>query len=452
MTIPVPQRNNNKLIEGFYPLQKEELMALREVKLINNAAYVHLALRYENPFCDRPVQIAPKEFALRWRIPESSVYKAYALLKDLGVLNIKSGKLVIDWIIKPDNEASKPEPETVTEIIPEPVYEARADELSDPAKNSQIREKIIRSDNSFSDLAKNSQIRENRGLKPLSDIGSEISQTIQTFQTNQTRGGEDEAFFQEAEQPEDSVVQEQVQQSKEDLKEEKKLVSLTETSRQVSRNVVQKKPKIISPSKKRCDPASAQDALGSAPRQFNTSGKQASDEIPEDLKEKLLELEITLDNKVRKAIASHDISQAYGAAAHVENTWSTITNPRSVFLYQLPKQPIEKLGSRYSEEIINNIKAQNRAIEEERKDPEYQKRSSEFFTQIRATLNKKKSKKKSKSKEEQPKDFSVLLFPDNSTTPLLQGEYSTKEAAEKSINKWLSLEPEGKGEIYSQQQ
>jgi hypothetical protein len=88
---------------------------------------------------------------------------------------------------------------------------------------------------------------------------------------------------------------------------------------------------------------------------------------------KLEELRIPLDNQVRSAIARHDISQAYGAAAHVENTWDTINNPRSVFLYQLPKQPIEKLGSRYSEEILNNIKAQNLAIEEERKDPEHQK-------------------------------------------------------------------------------
>ncbi len=51
--IPVPERTDNqKVVGGFYPLQKSELMALRKTKLINNAAYVHLALRYENPFCD----------------------------------------------------------------------------------------------------------------------------------------------------------------------------------------------------------------------------------------------------------------------------------------------------------------------------------------------------------------------------------------------------------------
>jgi hypothetical protein len=66
--------------------------------------------------------------------------------------------------------------------------------------------------------------------------------------------------------------------------------------------------------------------------------------IPQDLKNKLEELEIPLDSKVKKAITSHDLSQAYGAAAHVERTWETIDNPKSIFLYQLSKQPIEKLG------------------------------------------------------------------------------------------------------------
>jgi hypothetical protein len=76
--IPTAQKVNNKLQGVFYPLQKEELIALRQAKLINNTAFVHLALRYENPFCDRPIEIIPKQFALTWNIPESSIYKAIA--------------------------------------------------------------------------------------------------------------------------------------------------------------------------------------------------------------------------------------------------------------------------------------------------------------------------------------------------------------------------------------
>ncbi len=42
-SIPTPQRTNNKVIGEFYPLQKEELIALRQAKLINNTAFIHLA-------------------------------------------------------------------------------------------------------------------------------------------------------------------------------------------------------------------------------------------------------------------------------------------------------------------------------------------------------------------------------------------------------------------------
>jgi hypothetical protein len=70
--IPVAQRINSNKVDGtFYPLQKDELIALRQSRLINNAAYVHLALRFSNPFCDRPIELIPKEFAIAWSIPES---------------------------------------------------------------------------------------------------------------------------------------------------------------------------------------------------------------------------------------------------------------------------------------------------------------------------------------------------------------------------------------------
>jgi hypothetical protein len=279
--------------------------------LIKSAAYVHFALRLENPFCDRPVQIIPKEFALRWKIPEKSVYRAIAKLKELEILNIKSGKLVIDWV---RSEKQETEEEVVVNENPTPV---------------------------FSELRKNSQSCENHGLKPLSDIDCGISQTLQTIQTNQTKGEEGTNSNQEVVQEtvQKEVVPEEVQETvqKTETNEEKNLEEKNESLRQTTCDVVQKKTKIISP-------------------------RESSADIPSELIEKLEELRIPLDNQVRSAIARHDISQAYGAAAHVENTWDTINNPRSVFLYQLPKQPIEKLGSRYSEELLNNIKAQNQAI------------------------------------------------------------------------------------------
>ena len=65
-------------------------------------------------------------------------------------------------------------------------------------------------------------------------------------------------------------------------------------------------------------------------------------QISPELKARLEELNIPLDARVKKASESHHISQVDGALAHIENTWESIKNPRGVFLYQLPKQPIEK--------------------------------------------------------------------------------------------------------------
>jgi len=63
-------------------------------------------------------------------------------------------------------------------------------------------------------------------------------------------------------------------------------------------------------------------------------------EISQELSRKLEALDIPLDEKVRSAIASHHLSQAYGAIAHIENTRDSINNPRGVFLYQITRQPV----------------------------------------------------------------------------------------------------------------
>ena len=323
-TIPRPKRtSNNRLLKDFYPLQKDELMALRKAKLINNAAYIHFALRAENPFCDRPLSIEPKEFAHRWEIPESSVYKAIARLKELGILNIRSGKLTIVWT---ENQKPEPEPETAADY----------------------------------------QIRENQQSEPLSDKASSTLQTLQNIQTNQTRGGQEKTFSQSQESDTQEAVQKLVQKTDDESKADSG--KQNESVGQTTAEVVQEKTKIISPSKKSADKNSS---------------------IPNDLRAKLEELEIKLDDRVINAIASHHLSQAYGAYRHVKKTWNSIDCPKAVFLHQLPKQPIEKLGSRYDEELLKNIKAQNQAIEQERSDPEYYKKSKDAFAQIRAKLGRK---------------------------------------------------------------
>ena len=85
-TIPAPARTNNKLSGTFYPLQRNELIALRKSRLINNAAYVYLALRVSNPSSDPSIRFVIKDFALCWHIPESSLYEAISKLKKLNLL------------------------------------------------------------------------------------------------------------------------------------------------------------------------------------------------------------------------------------------------------------------------------------------------------------------------------------------------------------------------------
>ena len=63
--------------------------------------------------------------------------------------------------------------------------------------------------------------------------------------------------------------------------------------------------------------------------------------IPQVLRDRLEQAEIALSEQILHHISRHHISQAYGAITHVENTWETIRDPKGVFLYQLPKQPVE---------------------------------------------------------------------------------------------------------------
>ncbi|MDJ0719555.1 MAG: hypothetical protein QNJ54_35930 [Prochloraceae cyanobacterium] len=285
--IPVPQRTNNQKVSGtFYPLQKEELMALKKARLINNTAYVHLALRFENPFCDRPITIIPKEFARRWNIPESSVYEALGKLRKLGVLKIEFGKVVVRWFNSNSQQDSL-------------LGASLCLELGAGAPLSDNPESILESQNQLPDSRKVSETSENQNPKPLPDKEDSPSQTLQNIQTTQTE------------------------------KVDEKISSpTTNTTTTESKSNLKPISQTLAKPKK------------SVPRNENNS------QIPADLKEKLEQLEIPLDSRVIKAIANHHISQAYGAVAHVEKTWETIENPRGVFLFQISKQPVENLGAR----------------------------------------------------------------------------------------------------------
>jgi hypothetical protein len=323
--IPTPQRTNNKVIGEFYPLQKDELIALRQAKLINNAAFVHLALRYENPFCDRPVEILPKEFALRWSIPESSVYEAIGRLKKLGVLLVKTGKVIVEWVkdkiniplVDLSQESNSENQETLQDSR---IHSEVSEDLWDSGTNSEMSEKILRSQNNLRDPIINSEMSENRSLKPLSIKDSDSLQTIQTIQTNQTGAV-----------VEKKLKNQNLQLSTEGRESGKSKNLEVSTKEQVKEDLTSKL-KHLSDSLARPKSCSQDKTI---PQDENNS------QISAEVKAKLEKLNIPLDSKVSKAIASHHVSQVKGAIAHIENTWESIKNPQGVFLYQLPKQPIE---------------------------------------------------------------------------------------------------------------
>ncbi|BAZ71050.1 MAG: hypothetical protein KME28_25160 [Pelatocladus maniniholoensis HA4357-MV3] len=171
--IPKPCRDGQGRVQGeFYPLQKAELIALRKTKLINNTAFVHLALRYENPFCDRPITVIPKEFALRWQMPESSVYEALAKLKDSHAINIRSGRVTIEWAYSQEEEFDDSQQCSSSEN-PENFWESR--------KNSGSSEKIPEVQKKFRKFRKNSGSSEKHTSKPSSDNDSSPSKINKTY-------------------------------------------------------------------------------------------------------------------------------------------------------------------------------------------------------------------------------------------------------------------------------
>lgn len=169
--IPTPNRVNNQVIGQFYPLQREELIALRRNRLINNVAFVHLALRYENPYCDRPIEIIPKEFAERWLMPESSIYEALGKLKRLGVLALKTGRVLLQWL----------NPGATTEEV-QNIEESLENQIA-----AKVSEPILRSQNLEQEPIPKNEIPGKPEPKPLSQKESEPSKTIQTTQTHQKR-------------------------------------------------------------------------------------------------------------------------------------------------------------------------------------------------------------------------------------------------------------------------
>jgi hypothetical protein len=308
-TIPAPTRTNNKLSGTFYPLQREELIALRKSRLINNAAYVHLALRMSNPFCDRPIELIPKEFAIVWSIPESSVYEAIGKLKQKKIIDVKTGKVTLSWVGHEKSEVNQD-----------------SEQLANSVTNSETPELIMESQNEFSESITNSKPSENQSPELPSDNGCNSPQTIQNIQTIQTATEEEKKETKESENSLLIGLERDRHEGEEEIKTTQPMSSLS--------NIL-----ISTTDIKDCQ-------SNSKPVIQKTEQPKQNNEIPADIKEKLQQLNIPLDERVRGAINKYHRSQILGAIDHVINTWETINDPKKIFLYQLPKQKVEQLGTR----------------------------------------------------------------------------------------------------------
>jgi hypothetical protein len=225
-----------------------------------------------------------------------SVYEALGKLKQKKIVDIKTGKVVISWTNNLEEESESLE------------------DLRNVRKDSEISENSLETQNKLSDSRINSEESEKRSLEVLPDIDPNSHQTIQTnsnLQTNQT-------YEVDGEKEEETADRTNVDDERVTEKDEPNTVmsSLSDVLATPLENEEDK-------------PSPKPGKVSKKIKSVNYSN------IPQDLRNKLEELEITLDSKVLKAISSHHISQAYGAAAHVEKTWETIDNPKSIFLYQI---------------------------------------------------------------------------------------------------------------------
>lgn len=247
---------------------------------------------------------------------------------------------------------------------------------TDPGKPKKILdfndlESFTTQKNHFQKFVNGSQNLEIQHPEPMPDKDLSSPKTIKTVQTLQTGQGVDEKVNKEVGQDEVSspsaTTQEELPKEvveKQINKQEKKDIKYTVLPNHRE--------------KKKVPPAVIQKKY----------------DIPDDLLEKLKMFEIKTSEEVLVKISEHHISQAYCAVAHIENTFETIRDKTAVFLYQLPKQPIEKLGQRHSDELLEKQKQEVERIAKEKEDPGYFYEASNAFGRIKQIFERNSAKKK----------------------------------------------------------
>jgi hypothetical protein len=302
---------NQKISEQFYPLTPERSEKLLAANLTAAQWRLWCYLIKLDPWGERYVEL-PDTLTIcsECQIKKSTFYTAIAKFQKLGLFdfqdkgfscrNLKGIPKIRKTFPKIGNDSGK------LETIP------------------KIRK-------TFQEIGNDSEKLENQSPEPVPDKFSDSPQTLQTLQTNQTLQTEEgegkKTFSLEKNEQENQAASLQVGSQKSEVGSQNRELEVENTEGSRGKCATQEVP------------------------------SQRKKKIPQELINKLEELEIPLDKAVRSALANHHLSQAYGAAAHVERTWSTIDNPRAIFLYQLPKQPVEKAPKGLNQEFLDWYKS-----------------------------------------------------------------------------------------------
>ncbi len=290
--------------ESFFMLTPNVRDKLLEAKLTAAEWRIWCYLVSLDPFGDRGAKFSPSELMLKCGVKKTAYFKAKAKFQRLGIFDFKDGTTKVFNLQGSSQHSEKKEYSQQAKLIESANAESESANAEYQSANAEYQ-------------SANAEYQPSKPL-PAEDSGS--LKTIKTIKTNQTRAV-GKISSEETTPPEPAPQ----------VKSQNQKSSPTDVTNSGS-SFTHISNTLPSPQK---------------PQQHTNSAPSEKDsQIPQDLRNKLQELAIPLDGRVRKVIASHDISQAYGAVAHVERTWETIDNPRGVFLFQISRQPVEPMGAR----------------------------------------------------------------------------------------------------------
>lgn len=343
----------------FFQVDFEVAKTLIDAKLTANTYRVWFYIMTLDPFGDRPCELPSYEqIGEKLGFSEATARRTIDQLSELGAIIVKKKRELMNQVKNLKTGLVKSGKNIRRRLASFSKDAKNFCPDRDCKKDSQNEKQAFKLEKEL----QNCKIQQPE-LPPLE--ASESLQTKQTLQTNQTEAGEK------------NILKDKIQPTK--------AIFIPRDGEKIEDNYLPI-PKQDKPAKNNQQPISQDKQESSA------SVVQNKEKIPQDLQQKLESLGIRISPQIEQAIKAHHISQAYGAAAHVENTWDTVKNPVSIFMYQLPKQRIERLGSAHSQERLQKIIAENKAIDAQKKDPALKAERENCFQQIREILKKNLSK------------------------------------------------------------